>query len=49
MKFRRTQTGNNNAYCHDNEITWLDWSLVTSTPMYTASPACSLHVGCCET
>ncbi len=23
----RTQFGNNNAYCHDNEITWLDWSL----------------------
>jgi isoamylase len=23
----RTQMGNNNAYCHDNEISWLDWSL----------------------
>jgi glycogen operon protein len=23
----RTQMGNNNAYCHDNEITWLDWTL----------------------
>jgi glycogen operon protein len=22
-----TQNGNNNAYCQDNEITWLDWSL----------------------
>ncbi|MFI5010854.1 MAG: glycogen debranching protein GlgX [Hyphomicrobiales bacterium] len=22
----RTQDGNNNAYCQDNEITWLDWS-----------------------
>jgi isoamylase len=22
----RTQRGNNNAYCHDNEISWLDWS-----------------------
>jgi glycogen operon protein len=21
----RTQNGNNNAYCQDNEITWLDW------------------------
>jgi isoamylase len=21
----RTQTGNNNGYCHDNELTWLDW------------------------
>src|SRR3974390_3343240 len=23
---RRTQRGNNNAYCQDNEISWLDWS-----------------------
>jgi glycogen operon protein len=22
----RTQHGNNNAYCQDNEINWLDWS-----------------------
>ena len=22
----RTQRGNNNAYCQDNEITWFDWS-----------------------
>jgi isoamylase len=22
----RTQQGNNNAYCQDNEITWFDWS-----------------------
>ena len=25
---RRTQLGNNNAYCHDNELTWFDWSLL---------------------
>ena len=24
---RRTQLGNNNAYCQDNEISWLDWAL----------------------
>ena len=24
---RRTQAGNNNAYCQDNEISWFDWSL----------------------
>jgi glycogen operon protein len=23
---RRTQRGNNNAYCQDNEISWFDWS-----------------------
>lgn len=25
---RRTQNGNNNAYCHDNPLAWFDWSLV---------------------
>ena len=24
-EFGRTQGGNNNAYCHDDEISWLDW------------------------
>ncbi|MFA6029076.1 MAG: glycogen debranching protein GlgX [Elusimicrobiota bacterium] len=24
----RTQRGNNNAYCQDNELSWLDWSLL---------------------
>jgi glycogen operon protein len=23
----RTQRGNNNAYCHDNEISWMSWNL----------------------
>ena len=26
-EFGRTQSGNNNAYCQDNEISWMDWSL----------------------
>lgn len=25
-EFRRTQRGNNNAYCQDNETSWYDWS-----------------------
>jgi isoamylase len=25
---RRTQLGNNNAYCQDNETSWFDWTLV---------------------
>jgi len=25
---RRTQRGNNNAYCQDNALSWFDWSLV---------------------
>jgi glycogen operon protein len=24
----RTQDGNNNAYCQDNELSWVDWSLL---------------------
>ncbi|NJD08186.1 MAG: glycogen debranching protein GlgX [Methylococcaceae bacterium] len=27
-EFGRTQQGNNNAYCQDNEISWFDWTLL---------------------
>jgi isoamylase len=27
-EFARTQAGNNNAYCQDNTISWVDWSLL---------------------
>jgi len=27
-EFARTQQGNNNAYCQDNEINWFDWTAV---------------------
>ena len=27
---RRSQRGNNNAYCHDDETTWFDWTLLTT-------------------
>jgi glycogen operon protein len=27
-EMRRTQHGNNNAYCQDNDMSWLDWSLL---------------------
>ena len=26
----RTQQGNNNAYCHDNDLSWMDWTLLKS-------------------
>ncbi|HEX3152312.1 MAG TPA: glycogen debranching protein GlgX [Gemmataceae bacterium] len=26
---RRSQQGNNNAYCHDSEFNWFDWSLLS--------------------
>ncbi|HZR49160.1 MAG TPA: glycogen debranching protein GlgX [Streptosporangiaceae bacterium] len=28
----RTQGGNNNAYCQDNEISWVDWGLAETEP-----------------
>ena len=28
-EFGRTQRGNNNAYCQDNEISWVDWQGIT--------------------
>jgi glycogen operon protein len=27
-----TQSGNNNAYCQDNQTTWIDWSRESSDP-----------------
>jgi glycogen operon protein len=27
-EFGRTQAGNNNAYCQDNEISWVDWEAI---------------------
>jgi isoamylase len=29
-EFRRTQGGNNNAYCQDNETSWIDWTVWNS-------------------
>ncbi|CAM2184468.1 limit dextrin alpha-1,6-glucohydrolase [Paraburkholderia sacchari] len=34
----RTQLGNNNAYCQDNELSWLDWTLA-ATPQGEAMTA----------
>ncbi len=31
-EFGRTQGGNNNAYCQDNEISWLNWNMAASPP-----------------
>ncbi|MGW8193409.1 MAG: glycogen debranching protein [Desulforhopalus sp.] len=28
-EFGRTQNGNNNSWCQDNDTSWLDWSLMT--------------------
>lgn len=28
----QTQHGNNNTYCHDSELNWLDWNLLKKNP-----------------
>jgi isoamylase len=34
-EFGRTQRGNNNAYCQDNELAWIDWTLLEwNTDLY---------------
>jgi isoamylase len=35
-EFARTQGGNNNAYCQDNEIAWLDWQAAMGAEELTA-------------
>ena len=39
----RTQGGNNNAYCQDNEISWIDWALADDErePARRSPPASS--------
>jgi len=32
-EFGQTQNGNNNAYCQDNETSWIDWSAPTKEDM----------------
>src|SRR5439155_204581 len=34
-EIQRTQKGNNNAYCQDNEISWLDWNLSPRSRLFT--------------
>ena len=34
-EFGRTQGGNNNAYCQDNEISWVDWEAARRQPALT--------------
>jgi isoamylase len=33
---RRSQGGNNNAFCQNNEVSWFDWALLDSTRTFTA-------------
>ena len=49
-EFRNTQGGNNNAYCQDNDITWLQWDWLYSAEktrelrrLETVSKLVSLH------
>ena len=48
----RTQRGNNNAYCQDNEISWVHWRLTTGgrtatppSPVTSATRTCSTSSG----
>jgi isoamylase len=36
-EFARTQRGNNNAYCQDNEISWFDWKRLESERGHAAA------------
>ena len=40
-EFGRTQQGNNNAYCQDNEISWVDWNI-------TRGRRCADRASCAE-
>jgi glycogen operon protein len=40
----RTQRGNNNAYCQDNELTWIDWDLTPEQQSLLAFTAKLVHL-----
>ena len=40
----RTQKGNNNAFCQDNETSWLDWNSAASDPDLAPFTAALLHL-----
>ena len=47
---RRTQRGNNNAYCQDNEISWFDWTLLDEARgCASLREAARSPGGCCAT
>ncbi len=37
-EFARTQQGNNNAYCQDSEISWIDWTVARVASRAARSP-----------
>ena len=42
-EIRRTQRGNNNAYCLDDDTTWFDWSAIARMRTFTALSDSSSH------
>lgn len=42
-EFGQTQDGNNNAYCQDNEITWLNWEKADDSLTRSAAAAIALR------
>ena len=42
-EFGRTQDGNNNAYCQDNPLGWVDWSLLQDDPAAPPKPGDKLY------
>jgi isoamylase len=44
-EFGRTQRGNNNAYCQDNELSWFDWSSVDEDLLAFARGLISIRRG----
>ena len=46
---RRTQRGNNNPYCQDNEITWIDWLALTVSCSPSPPTCCACACACPKT
>jgi isoamylase len=42
-EFANSQSGNNNSYCQDNEISWIDWSLLEKNRAFHDFYASMIH------
>jgi len=40
----KTQNGNNNSYCQNNEISWLNWDLVSKNNLFLAFVKNCIHI-----
>lgn len=47
-ELNHTQQGNNNAYCQDNALTWLNWDVTEENQAFGDFVRAALHIRCTQ-